>query len=64
MKNVIYKGVEIIYDYHYFQIMLRANFLCNAEALRIYGCLNRGFKNDFKYFVHSFPVILFATIII
>jgi hypothetical protein len=47
MKNIyliyiIYKGLDIVYGYHYYQMMLQANnFLYKSETLRNYWLLKQ-----------------------
>jgi hypothetical protein len=58
------EGVNIVYGYHYYQLMLRVDFFMENKRWKVTGFLNRLPKNAFGYFVLSLPVIIFTTIII
>jgi hypothetical protein len=52
LSLTIHEGVEVVYDYHYYQMMPRLNNFYTSQKLReVTGYLNRLPKNSLNYFV-------------
>jgi hypothetical protein len=61
MKKIYiqYEGAEIVYDYHYYQLMLQKNIFIQSEAVTSYWVTQTGFLRMLSTILFSLPEIIF-----